>query len=150
VRAEAVRAADRCPGGNEIDRASGDAIVVRDAVGSELARAEWPENNGAEGGGDEEDGDEARKPGRTEDRTCDEERRDRRGVVELDRRLSRDVGEEVRRELGQSGKQQERRCEEEPGERQRELKEIREVTSLRYRAQDDEWIGDRCLDDPAR
>jgi hypothetical protein len=95
--------------------------VVGDTVGPKLPRPERPEKDRAGEGGDQHDGDEARRPCGSEDRAGDEEGGDRRGVVELDRRLVRDLREQVGGELRDRREEHQRREEEGAREWQCEL-----------------------------
>lgn len=70
--------------------------------------------------------------------------------MELDRRLSSGLGEQVRRELRQRGEEEQWRREEQAGERQGELQQIRQVATLRHRLEQSDGIGKRLLDDARR
>jgi hypothetical protein len=101
VGAQTVRAADRRVGWDEADGSGSDAIMGGHPVGDELARPQRPEHHGAGERGGKGDGCEARHPSRSEHGAGDEEGNNRRRVVELDRRLGRGLGEEIRGELWQ-------------------------------------------------
>jgi hypothetical protein len=144
---EPVRAADGGVRRNEVDRSSGDGVVRGHPVRDELSRPERPQRDGAEERSGRHERGEAWQPSRAEHGACDEERGDRRGVVELDRRLRRRLREQVRGELGQGGDEEQRRGQEEPGERKRELEEVRQVAALGHSLEERERIGERLLDD---
>jgi hypothetical protein len=67
--------------------------------------------------------------------------------VKFDRRLGRNLREQVGGELGQGREDQEWRGQEQADEGQRELEQVREIASLRYGPDQDERVGERGLDD---
>jgi hypothetical protein len=70
--------------------------------------------------------------------------------VEFDRGLGRNLGKQVRDELGQRRQEQERRGEKHADKREGELEQVRQVSALGERADQNERVGERGLDDPRR
>jgi hypothetical protein len=147
---QAVRTADRGVRRDEVDGALRDAVVVGNAIRAQLASPERPEEDGSRQARGQDDRCESRHAGDAEDGRRDQERRDRCGVVELDRGLGRNLREQVGGELGQGREDEERRSEEDAHEGQRELEEVGEVTSLGDGPEKGERVGEGGLDDPAR
>jgi len=148
VGTEAVRAADRGRRRDQVERAGGDAVVFGSLVWDELPGPERAHDDGPDHCGGQRQGREPRKPCDAEYGGGNQERDDRRRVVELDRGLGRDVGEEIGAELRERGDEQERRGQEHPRERQPELQEVGDVAAFRDRADQRQRVRDSSAHDP--
>jgi hypothetical protein len=150
VRAQPVRTADRRAGRDQVDGALRDPVVVGDAIRAQLTGPEGSEENCSGQRCGQHDRSKSGHPGHTKDGSCDQERRDRCRVVEFDRGLGRNLREQVRDELGQRRQEQERRGEKHGGERERKLEQVGQISALGERADQNERVGERGLDDPRR